>query len=148
MRKTLLLMGLLLMPTLTMAAEAEQAIRDGVAQVADGINGGDAAKAAAVFAENAVMLAPDGSRIDGRAGVQEVLQSIIDANITYRRIDVTDIGIDGALAWNAGTFEAAIPLADGSSIAETGTYAIVWGLESDGAWRIRLDTWNEATHPE
>lgn len=89
-----------------------------------------------------------GVRVCGCAGVQEVLQSIIDANITYTRIDVTDIGIDGALAWNAGTFEAAIPLEDGSLITETGTYAIVWGLDSDGAWRVRLDTWNEAVHSE
>lgn len=148
MRKLVLILGFILMPTIAIAAEDERAIRDGVDQVLRGINGGDAVLAAAAFADDAVMLTPDGSRIDGRVPIQEVLQSIIDAGITYTRIDVTDIYVDGSMAWNVGTFGAMVPGENGSSTKETGTYLVVWRKDTDGAWRIHVDTWNDAAHVE
>jgi uncharacterized protein (TIGR02246 family) len=148
MRKFVLILGFLLMPTIAIGADDERAIRNGVDQVIRGINDGDAGLAAAAFAEDAVMLTPDGSRIDGREPIREVLQSIIDAKITYTRIDVTDLGVDGSIAWNVGTFEALVPGEGGSSSAETGTYAVVWKKDSEGVWRIKVDTWNDAAHAE
>ena len=148
MRKLFLILGLILVPTMAIAADDERAIRDGIDQVLTGVNSGDAALAAAAFTDDAVMLTPDGSRIDGREPIQEVLQSIVDAGITYTRIDVTDLDVDGSMAWNVGTFEAQIPGENGTSSIEAGTYAVVWRKDADGAWRIKVDTWNDAAHAE
>jgi uncharacterized protein (TIGR02246 family) len=88
------------------AADDEQAIRDALAQFVANINAGNAAPVAALYTEDAIMLPPDGTRVEGRAKIHEVLQGFVDAKTAYSHIDLTDVGVDGDLAWNAGTYEA------------------------------------------
>lgn len=141
MRKLAFLLGLLMLPWAAFAADDEAAIRDTITKFVDAMNRGDAVATAGFYTEDTIMLPPDGSRIDGRAGALADLQAIVDAGITYSNIDVTDVGVDGDLAWNIGTWEAVIPGEGDESSSATGTYTVVWRRDGDGVWRILVDMW-------
>lgn len=141
MRSVALVFAVLLVSSVAWAADDEQAIRDALDQFVASMNAGDAALVAALYTEDAIMLPPDGTRIEGRAKVQEVLQSIVDAKTAYSHIDLIDVGVNGDLAWNAGTYGAQFVAENGEPATEKGTYVAVWRREADGAWRIQVDTW-------
>ena len=47
----------------------------------DSLNGGDAAAVAAHYSDDAALLPPDAVRVDGRAGIQDAWQRLIDADV-------------------------------------------------------------------
>jgi hypothetical protein len=66
------------------AADDERAIRDALEEFVANMSAGNAAPLAAPYTADAAMLPTDATRIEGRAKVQEVLQSFVDAKIAYR----------------------------------------------------------------
>jgi uncharacterized protein (TIGR02246 family) len=141
MRSVAFAFAILLVTSVAWAADDEQAIRDALAQFVANINAGNAAPVAALYTEDAIMLPPDGTRVEGRAKIHEVLQGFVDAKTAYSHIDLTDVGVDGDLAWNAGTYEAQFVTEKGEPATEKGTYIAVWRRDADGAWRMQADTW-------
>lgn len=141
MRSIMLALMCVLVSSVGWAADGEQAIRAALEQFVASMNTGDAATTAALYTEDAIMLPPDGTRIEGRAKIQELLQSFVDAKTEYSHIDAREIGVDRNLAWNAGTYEAQFVADDGQLATEKGTYVAVWRREADGAWRMQVDTW-------
>jgi hypothetical protein len=67
MRSAALAFAFLLMPSFAWAADDEQAIRDALDQFVASMNAGNAAPVAALYTEDAIMLPPDGTRVEGRA---------------------------------------------------------------------------------
>jgi uncharacterized protein (TIGR02246 family) len=105
---------------------------------------GDAEGLAALYAEDAMRLPPDGSRTVGRVAIQEVFEGDMGAGLELD-LETTDVGHDedGELGWVIGDQTVRYP-ANGEMMTGTGNYVIVYRKEADGAWRIVVDTWNDA----
>ena len=105
---------------------------------------GDAEGLAALYAEDGMRLPPDGSRTVGRDAIRVALEGDIGAGLELE-LETTDVGHDddGELGWVVGDQTVRFPV-DGEMMTGTGNYIIVYRKEDDGAWRIVIDTWNDA----
>jgi uncharacterized protein (TIGR02246 family) len=106
-------------------------------------NAKDADGLAKRYVEDAMRLPPDTSRHQGRAAIQANLQKEFDGGVTNCKLQVTDVGSDGNLAWLVGNFSVDYPAEGGKMATATGNYVSVYRKEADGIWRTVLDTWND-----
>ena len=103
----------------------------------------DAAGLAALYAEDAMRLPPDGSRTVGREAIEGMLGGEFEAGLANLQLDATDFGHDGNLGWVVGNSTIEFPTGDTMGTG-TGNYVVVYRKEDDGVWRIVIDTWNDA----
>lgn len=105
---------------------------------------GDAEGLAALYAEDAMRLPPDGSRTVGREAIRAALAGDMAAGLELD-LQTTELGHDddGELGWVVGDQTVRFPV-DGEMMTGTGNYIIVYRKDEDGAWRIVVDTWNDA----
>ena len=147
MKMVLVIFGILCVPSLAWA-DGETEIRETINNWVASFNAGDAEAVTALYTKDTIILLPDGSNMHGRDSVLAMQKDLISAGITYPHLDVTDVGVDGNMAWNTGTFEAKVPVEDGAPILAKGTYLVVWRKDTDGVWRIHVDTWNDAAESD
>lgn len=103
----------------------------------------DAAGLAQLYAEDGIRLPPDASRIQGREAIEDMFEAEFEAGLENLQLEPTDIGHDGDLGWVVGNLSIDFPMGDSMGTG-TGNYVIVYRKEDDGAWRIVIDTWNDA----
>ena len=104
----------------------------------------DAEGLAGLYAEDAMRLPPDGSRVVGRDAIQAAVEGELAAGLVVQ-LSATDVGHDddGDLGWVVGDQTVQFP-SDGGMMTGTGNYVVVYRKEDDGQWRIVIDTWNDA----
>lgn len=107
-------------------------------------NAKDAAGLSMTYTEDGMRLPPDGSRVQGRKALQEMFEEEFGAGQINRKLEPTDVGYDGNLAWVVGDFSFDFPTEGGAVGTATGNYTAVYRKEADGVWRIVVATWNDA----
>lgn len=108
----------------------------------ESLNGGNAAAVAAYYTDNAALLPPNASRIDGREGIQGAWQALIDADVRDVALNTQEVDVFGDVANEVGIITATIPSEDGGRVQFTGKYVTVWKRGRDGTWRLHRDIWN------
>jgi uncharacterized protein (TIGR02246 family) len=126
------------------ADSARDAIKAAEQQFAKLYNAKDAAGVANLYAHDALRLAPDASRVQGRAAIQAQLQKELDGGVFNFQGQVTDFASDGNLAWVVGNFSVDYTTEQGSKATATGNYISIYRKDTDGQWRVVVDTWNDA----
>jgi uncharacterized protein (TIGR02246 family) len=106
------------------------------------LNGGDAAGVAGHYTDDAALLPPDASRVDGREGIQGAWQAVIDADIRDVALITQEVDVFGDVANEVGTITGTAPGEDGGRVPWAGKYVAVWKRGGDGTWRLRRDIWN------
>lgn len=110
-------------------------------------NSGDAAAVAQHYSEEAVLLAPDTPRIDGREDIQALWQAYIDAGVKNLDLVTTDLVDLGNIANEIGTYTLSAPDGNGGTAALSGKYVIVWKRDEGGNWNLHWDIWNSTPLP-
>ncbi|MBS0387708.1 MAG: DUF4440 domain-containing protein, partial [Proteobacteria bacterium] len=104
-------------------------------------NAGDADKIVALYADDAIMMPPDGTSLKGHEAMKQYLSTDMAASkaagVTFA-LDADSGGVSGDLGWHSGFFHVAG--ANGASLA-TGKYVEVWH-KADGKWLMIRDIWN------
>ncbi|MDE2220361.1 MAG: SgcJ/EcaC family oxidoreductase [Gammaproteobacteria bacterium] len=104
-------------------------------------NAGDADKIVALYADDAIMMPPDGTSLKGRDAMKQYLTADMAASkaagVSFA-LDADTGGVSGELGWHSGTFHVAG--ANGASVG-TGKYVEVWH-RADGKWLMIRDIWN------
>ncbi len=94
---------------------------------------------AAVHAQNAVLLAPGGDRLDGRAAIRAFWQDILPEafpETTWEPV-MAKVSADGEMAYVYGTASGVTP--DGTTVPMK--YLEVW-VKVDGEWKVAADMFN------
>lgn len=123
-------------PALAQSKSAIQKLEDqwGVA-----FNAGDAAKVAAMYAEDAYVLPAGAPMAHGRADIEKfwgaAMQQLGDVKCTA--LDVKPLGRSGAREIGTCTFKTKGPTPQDGALK----YAVVW-QKVNGQWMLNTDIWN------
>ncbi len=123
-------------------ATIEQALRDWLeATNKPGEEGADGY--ASFTTEDAVLLPPNGARVDGRDAVRALILSYTQAeefSITWEaRVEVSAAG---DLAYSMGTYEYSLKDAEGNPVSDNGKSVDIWKKQPDGSWKVAVVIWN------
>lgn len=105
-------------------------------------NSGDAAKVAALYAEDAVAMPPNEPSVKGRAAIEARLKREFQADKATVKFTPLESAIIGDRAYEAGT--ATITLAGGGTMTEK--YLTVFKKVGTD-WKIAHDIWNSDAPP-
>jgi uncharacterized protein (TIGR02246 family) len=143
-----LLAGLLAFVQPARADDVKAAIEAGNVKMEKDYAAGDAKAIAEAYTEDGVMLPPDATVVKGREAVAKLWQSWIDDGLKNLKLKTTEVEVSGDLAYEIGDFSLDVPGEDGSMTPAPGNYLVVWKKGSDGVWRLKVDTWNDAPAPK
>lgn len=103
---------------------------------------GDAAGAAALFADDAVLMLPGLDALHGRAAIKQALAGAFAA-VRYRSIDarIEEVQFFGDYALERGT-TVMVYEAGGQTFTDRGKYIVAWTRGPGGAWLIHRDVSN------
>ena len=120
----------------------EQHIKDVDQQFADAFNRGDLRAVVALHAEDALLLGPDSPADRGSEAVESGFKELLDAG--WKNIGFTSVefGSGGDLAYHVGKFAVDVPTSSGGSKQVTGKYLDIYKLYEDGAWKIKVTSFN------
>jgi uncharacterized protein (TIGR02246 family) len=131
----------------TAAADAD-AIRAVTVDWNKAYNSGDGARVAALYAEDAVLMAPGAPSARGKASISEYYAkdaaAFAAAGLTVADAPTSDVAQSGDLAWQSGTYTSTDR--SGATV-DAGKFLTVF-QRKDGKWMIVRDTWNsDAARP-
>jgi uncharacterized protein (TIGR02246 family) len=109
----------------------------------EAVNAGDAAGAASLYADDAIVLAPNSEPLRGRSQIQGFFEEFMKLQPSFDPLDTFRVEESGALIVNAGRYSLKLlpPGAD-APITDQGKYLGVFKRQADGSLKLILDTWN------
>ncbi len=106
-------------------------------------NAGNAPAAAQeIFAEDAILLPPDGPMLQGRDAIAAFWQPVMDSPAEALTLKLKHLDLIGDTAIETGTWAVTVPGEDGAPMQVGGKTLVVWKKGADGAWRMAQDMWN------
>lgn len=99
---------------------------------------------ASFVTENAVWLPSNAERIDGRAGVREMILQLTqaeDVSIDWKATSI-EVATDGKLAYVIGTYEYSLKDAEGNPVSDRGKFVNIWKKQADGSWKAAVGIGN------
>jgi uncharacterized protein (TIGR02246 family) len=119
-----------------------QAIEAANDKFGESVRKGDGAALAALYADDARLLPPNGEMLQGTTDIKAfwtgaLQMGIRDANLTTLEV----IGM-GELACEIGKYDLTIKPEGQGTIEDMGKYVVMWKRSSNGAWKLYVDIWN------
>ena len=112
------------------------------AQFLEEIARGDAAAAAGVYAERAVLVPPSGEAIRGRKAIESFWRSGIEIGVRAVELEALELGEAGRLTYEVGRYRMLFQRADERPKLERGAYLLLYRQEPDGSWLRAVDMFN------
>jgi uncharacterized protein (TIGR02246 family) len=123
------------------ADPARPAIERAGKAFADAFARGDIAAVAAMYAEDAVALPPDGGMLEGRAAIEALWKGFRDTGAKSMKFDVIDVVSSGNLAAETGVATLRVQPPGAGEATVTVKYVVVW-KKKGGTWQLYRDIWN------
>lgn len=123
-------------------AQIRQVIEQNNARLIETFIAGDAAAAAAMFDDDAVLMLPGVPPLTGRAAIQQALTGFFGA-VQYRAVtaSITDVQFFGDYALETGTSQFTYEVG-GQTFVDQGKYVVGWKRQPSGEWKIHRDVSN------
>jgi uncharacterized protein (TIGR02246 family) len=108
-----------------------------------GMEAGDAAMIASVYAPDARLMPPGAPLVDG-GGIEQFWQGVLGAGVTSGALKTVSLDEREDVAVEEGQYEMRV----GSDVVDTGKYVVVHRKQPDGQWRFAVDIWNSDSAPQ
>lgn len=125
-------------PGLTEADRA--AIESLHTEFAAAVVAGDFAKVAAMYTDDASLMAPNAPVVTGRMAIQQVLTTF--PPMGEMKLITHEVHGSSDVAAVRGTFAILMAPPGSPAISDTGSYAELWRKQADGKWLMAWDIWN------
>ena len=106
----------------------------------DAFADGDAEKVAGFYSANCRFLPDNSHPVDGRANVQELLQSMMDGGVSSIELITWEVEDCGDTAVEVGRV---VMRGGDDEILDDGKFIVIWKKEDDG-WRLHRDIVNSS----
>lgn len=140
----LLVLGLMVLMTLSYAGEKEKAdVRDAIVSMnknfVAAFNRGDAAGLASLYTENAQVLPPNSDFMTGKTAIQGFWQVLLDMGLKAT-LETVEVEPHGNTAIEVGKFTLQ---SEGGQPVDKGKYLVVW-KQDGGQWKLHRDIFNSS----
>jgi len=106
------------------------------------LNAKDVDALAALYTDDARVLAPNLPMTVGTEGVRAEFGGMIDAGLSVILTSI-EVSVSGDIGYNVGTYA----LSAGDTVVDVGKFIETWERGDDGAWRISNDIYNSDNPP-
>ena len=117
------------------------AIRQRTQEFEAGFNSKDAAKVAAFYPGEAVLMPPNAPTIRGREEIQKFYVDLYGQGASDLEMETKDVRGQGTLAYEAGTYSLNRRPATGDALRDRGKYLFIWRKQNN-AWTIENTIWS------
>jgi ketosteroid isomerase-like protein len=109
----------------------------------------DADRAAAFYAEDAVLLPVAEPIVEGRTAIRDEWRHLfaIPGYSAAAGLVAAVTSADGTLGYTRGTYASPMLAPDGQEVVERGKWVSVWRRDPEGRWRIVVDIYNTDAPP-
>lgn len=112
--------------------------------------GRDIEKTVSYWSQDAVLVPPGASTIEGRAAIRAFVTNSFRTpgfHIHWKSRTPT-FSPDGKFAYLRSVTETTVPSADGKTMTIASRGLTIWRVEPDGEWRCVVDIWNDGPTPK
>ena len=106
----------------------------------DAFSAGDAEKVAGLYTAGCRFLPDNSDPVDGRANIQELLQSMMDGGVSSIELITWEVEDFGDTAIEVGEV---VLRGDADELVDDGKFIVVWKQE-EGRWRLHRDIVNSS----
>lgn len=129
-------------------AAARQAIESTNAAAGAALNAGDVAGWSNAYAEDAIVMWPNGPASRGRAEREATVKAMLGtASVSNVKFTTEDLTVMGDMAIEAGTYAMTVTPKGGPATEDKGKYMTMWKKQADGSWKIARDINNSDLPP-
>ena len=124
--------------------EVRAAIAATVEKDMEDFNRGDAAAAAATYTDDAIVMPPNQSPIEGKQAIEKGLAELISKlQLSNLQLSISEVDVQGDTAIVRGTYSSNI-MVPGMDVPmeDRGKTLSVWKKQADGSWKLHRDIWN------
>ncbi len=133
-------------PAAQHTAVDEAAIREMLAQqgakFSQAYMDGDVETLLSVYTEDAVIFPERSDALTGEEVLRNYWTVPAGRTITLHKMTPVEVEISDSMASDYGYYEVSGINGDNAWGPNRGKYVVVWHLEKDGIWRMKLDMWN------
>jgi ketosteroid isomerase-like protein len=105
-------------------------------------NEGNADALVALYADDALVLPPDGGVVAGHAAILDFWRQGIEPGVSF---EVMHSAVEAGTGYVAGRF---LVEATDTAPADSGKFVLCLRRQPDGAWRVVTDIWNSTPSPD
>ncbi len=110
------------------------------------LRSGDAAAAAAIYADDATLLAPDADVVRGRSAIERFWRTGVETGIEQVELVVLELQQRGEVAFEVGRYALFLAPESGAPVIDRGRYLVVHRVEPDGRWRRAAEMFSPDLH--
>ena len=129
------------------AAGAIDQIATARAAFVDAIGRQDASAIAALYDEEARLVAPALDTLRGRASVAAFWRAGVDSGISDVELQPDDVEVTGAIAWEVGRYALRLLPEGGVQVQEVGRYLLIYALEGE-RWQRAAEMFRPDPNPD
>jgi ketosteroid isomerase-like protein len=122
-------------------------VDENIAHFVEAFNAGDASAVAGLYAEDAKLMSPGSSVVEGRAAIEEFWGGVFGIGEVSLTLGTSEAHNNGTLGYSVGSYTLSIQPAEGEPMADEGKYIIVWKRGPTGRWELAVDIWNTNLSP-
>ena len=111
------------------------------------VNRGDAAAGAAAYTDDAIVMPPNHSPLEGKQAIEKYLTEIgSQLQASNFQLSILEVDVQGDTTIVRGTYSNSftIPGTD-APMEDQGKTLNVWKRQADGSWKLHRDIWNSNT---
>lgn len=114
---------------------------------ASALSAGDAEAAAAIYADDATLLAPAADVLHGRPAIERFWRTGVETGIEQVELVVIDLQQRGDIVFEVGRYALHVAPETGAPVVDRGRYLVVHRVEADGRWRRAAEMFSPDTEP-
>lgn len=129
--------------------QVTNSIKSMTAEMAKEMNSGTMDTSMSRYATDCVSLPNHGPRLKGKDAIKKHYMQMMESGAKFSdvKFEVVDVKVDRVYAIEIGDYSMTFEMPGMPPMSDEGKYLTVWEKQSDGAWKIKIETWNTNKMP-